>query len=488
MSVDERTRARRRRKSTGGIVPLPFDSREWSNDGIAGLGHRVAVYARSQDTYQLWALDRPTLSWIDVPLELGALSNQDHPEFVHVDGSILIGNDQWVPGDDGVYAPGPQQLGVIVRPDLTVERISAPPDGVEMSWTSVVGHFALLMGRETGQGDVAFLHHPWMYDTEADAWTEIPDPYWLDCTEPCAWNRAHEFGDTFLEAGTPTGVVKMVPDGSVGVFDPSTTTWRPIDDVPVAPNSPSIVIPNYVIVAPIRDVATGDFGDIALLDLATGAWSVETVDVEDPSVFSWDVRSDRYGAVLIGAETREPAHPALVLDQVDGRWRAATEYDEPTWLALASSTTIDDLGALWDSFTRSSTTTVTATEFVHDGSAPDVCTAAGIEASTTGYEFDGIVLSDQRSVIDGVETRWLVCTGDPASGWGVTVLVSDDSVNWRLGDLGLGNFVHAGDVADAQVVGGIGMIHYESPLAERSADATTVDGGATWTVVVTEPE
>jgi hypothetical protein len=126
---------------------------------------------------------------------------------------------------------------------------------------------------------------------------------------------------------------------------------------------------------------------------------------------------------------------------------------------------------------------VTAVPFVRDGSAEEICTAAGIETNPADHERDGVVVHDETSTIDGVDTRWLICTGDSASGWGVTALVSDDEVNWKLSPLGLGNSTHAGDTTEVVALDSANAtVHYESLVGGRSSNATTIDGGATWRI------
>lgn len=124
----------------------------------------------------------------------------------------------------------------------------------------------------------------------------------------------------------------------------------------------------------------------------------------------------------------------------------------------------------------------TAVPFQATGSATDICSAALIAVSDTGYTFDGVVLDDISSTVDGDEWRWLLCGGDAASGWGVAVLVSTDSTNWKTTDLGLGSFVHAGDEATLTVDGPQATVRYQSLVGERNSEAVTTDIGTTWSV------
>lgn len=116
------------------------------------------------------------------------------------------------------------------------------------------------------------------------------------------------------------------------------------------------------------------------------------------------------------------------------------------------------------------------------GNAADICRAASIAVSLTGYDFDPYVVADTTSVADGTEWRWLVCAGDPASGWNLTALLSDDSATWRVTSLGYGYFNHAGDRAVVAVGGAQATVWWQSLVGEQLVEATTGDLGVTWAV------
>src|SRR5690606_36345531 len=67
-----------------------------------------------------------------------------------VDGSLVVGRSAWDELEDFSAVPSPDRAGIIVRPDLTVEPITTPPDGVQMSWTSAFGRWAFNFGYEPG--------------------------------------------------------------------------------------------------------------------------------------------------------------------------------------------------------------------------------------------------------------------------------------------------------------------------------------------------
>lgn len=331
----------------GTLVPLPTEAGQYFWQ-IAGLGSRIAAFTRSENTFRLWVLDDATANWIEVPLGLGPISGQDLPQMVHVDGSLLIGIDDWLVDADGWYTPGRDQRGVLVRPDLSVRPIALPPGGVEMGWTSVSGRFALLMSRDIGTGDVRPLTQPWMYDTGTDEWVAIPSPSWLACELPdrCWWAGPHEHGDATLEVATPSGVVKQLPDGTMGVFDPDTVTWRRVDDPPVAPLTPKVaVVRGLLLFAPVRDSISGAFGDIAVLDVTSGTWTTESVEVGEDDT-EWDLRSVGDIVIVAPLEPSEPTSsgPARVFDAASGTWRAPTEQDQALWRSQATTITLDALG------------------------------------------------------------------------------------------------------------------------------------------------
>lgn len=126
-------------------------------------------------------------------------------------------------------------------------------------------------------------------------------------------------------------------------------------------------------------------------------------------------------------------------------------------------------------------TTVVADLFGTSGTAEQQCTDA-MRAIARPDEALGTVLEDRTTPIDGVDTRWLVCSDESAQ-YGVAVVVERAGVR-RLAALGLGTLFHAGDDVDLAVDGDRTTVTYRSLVNESGnrTTATTVDGGRTWTV------
>jgi hypothetical protein len=339
----------------GSTVDIPAEIVDgmWSTMRVHGLGDSIAVISQVFDVTStapvpvvLHLLDPSTGTWTDGP-ELGLDRGLGHGLHVlSVDGSLVVGRSVWDETDGNAAVPSPDRAGAIVRPDLSVEPVATPPDGVQMEWTSGLGRWALNFGLEPGALDHTPYTQPWKLDVERNEWTRITLPDWFDC-EPavdCQWFTPHEFGDRFLEVVTAVGVVKRIPDGTVGIYDPATDSWTRMDDPPFALAMPAtVVLDGRVVVAPVRAPHTeeeqDDFGQIGVLDLATGAWSVERFEVADDDT-RWELRVDGSG-VLAQAVPIDPVESldssrayALDLDAAD--WRRATAADAERWTASAS--------------------------------------------------------------------------------------------------------------------------------------------------------
>lgn len=340
--------------ANGEAVAMPAEVAEgvWPTMRIYGLGGTVAVVAQpffpsatatGLVPVELHLLDRTTREWGLGP-DLGlnrALGQGLH--VLSVDGSLIVGRSAWDEFGDNTATPSPERAGVIVRPDLTVEPIAIPPDGVQMSWTSAFGQWAFNFGYEPGALDYSSYTQPWKLDVAANEWSPITLPDWYAC-EPgfgCEWVTPHEFGDRFLEVITPRGVLKRLPDASVGVYDPAADSWTRMDDAPFVLAMPATaVLGDRVIVAPANapytEAERGEFGQVGVLDLTTGTWSVERFDVTDDDT-RWDLRRDGTGA-LLQPDTLVPGSP-LDLDRsfaldFDGDWRPTTPTDADRWAAL----------------------------------------------------------------------------------------------------------------------------------------------------------
>lgn len=334
----------------GGTVAIPTEIVEglWSTMRLYGLGDSIAIVAHTFDgtattavPVDLHLLDPATGEWTPGP-ELGmdrALGQGLH--VLSVDGSLLVGRSVWLEQDDNTAVPGPDRAGVIVRPDLSVEPVATPPEGVQMEWTSSFGRWALNFGLEPGALDVTPYVQPWKLDVAGNTWSPITLPTWFDC-EPaadCQWFTPHEFGDRFLEVVTPRGVLKRVPDGTVGIYDPARDTWTRMDDAPFALAMPATaLLDDRVVVAPVRAPWSPDeedeFGQIGVLDLGTGRWSVERFDLVDADT-RWDLRADAVGVlaqpVAIDPVDTLDVDRAVALDRGATGWRPATAADADRW-------------------------------------------------------------------------------------------------------------------------------------------------------------
>lgn len=119
-------------------------------------------------------------------------------------------------------------------------------------------------------------------------------------------------------------------------------------------------------------------------------------------------------------------------------------------------------------------------------SAEEVCTAAIQTVAPYPDESAGGVAYDASSQVDGQEQRWLVCVdGTGAMGFGVAVLTTTDSRSWRLAVPWPGWLAHGDNHVDVRVEGGRALITFSSAKGESCdpAQASTDDGGTTWTVV-----
>ena len=335
------------------VVPLPDDmvSSVGFSDTVAMLGERVALFARVSDHERVWLLDPTTLEWTEGPdLGLPALSGT-FPTVGTVGDSILVGG---VPTQAEVVP-----TGVMLTPDLQVTAIAAPPTPIPITWTNVVGDRAVLMGLDTAAGTIPPLRHPLSYDVASDTWTEIANPSWIACTqtETCNWTAPHEGGDVFLAATTTHGIVSLVPDGTTGLLDPESGIWRRLEDPPFALQSAVWVVTeaDSIVVLPSLNPAYGStipFGTIATLDLTTGTWSTQQLDLAgevDPSMgLNWDIRSNDTTTLVGVIDISGTSTLTATLAHDTATWQQPTESDNILWQQLQTSGTITpDLINAW---------------------------------------------------------------------------------------------------------------------------------------------
>ena len=233
------------------------------------------------------------------------------------------------------------------------------PDGVALFFTSTSGGKALQLYGPAVEGgnslDVSY-DQPWQYDPTANEWSEIPLPDWMDCTTDaavtfgCDWSIVPDIGSLTLEVVTERGLVARVPDGTVGLYDAAASAWSRIDDPPFELWMPTTaVVGDQVIVAPWR-AGTNDFTQIGVLDLATGTWTTNRVEIPsdiearfDTEWFdvSWDLRTTGSRVLAVPGPSFQPstADPIAVYDVATGTWSTPTETDLANWDALATSFT-----------------------------------------------------------------------------------------------------------------------------------------------------
>lgn len=162
----------------------------------------------------------------------------------------------------------------------------------------------------------------------------------------CAWTAPHEYPDHFLEAVTPHGVVKLTPDGTVGLFDPDTWTWRRLDDTPFAPSGTQAVALDDNVVAVFsqrRDATPDELATVGLLDVQTGTWTTTQPDLADATntAFMWDLRLGD-DVVLVGTldfDFNGDPLPRIALDRATGQWRTPSDADAELWTRVYTGTT-----------------------------------------------------------------------------------------------------------------------------------------------------
>jgi hypothetical protein len=337
------------------VIPDEVVTGMWSTMRVHGLGDSVAVVSQvfpsaSPDPVtvpvDLHLLDPATGEWTAGPelaLDRG-LGQGLH--VLSVDGSLIVGRSVWDELEDFSAVPSPDRAGVIVRPDLTVEPVATPPEGVQMSWTSAFDRWAFNFGYEPGALNYSSYTQPWKLDVAGNEWSPVMLPEWYAC-EPgfgCEWVTPHESGDRFLEVVTDRGVLKRLPDGTVGIYDPASDAWTQMDDAPFALALPAVaLLGDRVVVAPMRAPYTveeqDEFGQVGVLDVSTGTWSVERFDiVEDDS--RWELRTDATGVIAqpvpIDPVDTLDLDRSFALDAGSADWRPTNRADADRWTAAAS--------------------------------------------------------------------------------------------------------------------------------------------------------
>jgi hypothetical protein len=297
-------------------------------------------------------LDPDTLTWTDLT-GLSPLVNGERLE-MYTAGDHALAVHRLVPV---VFDQTPneiEQWGELISPDGTVTRLSDPPEDTPIWFTNDAGGRAFLLGFDTAAQVEPDLPAPVAFDPVTNSWTVVPAPEWVDCTDGCWWGDRHEFPDPQFFRTTPAGIVAWLPGGTYGLLDPTTLTWRRMDDPPIPLPGPIVVaVGNDRLMAlpgPTGAMPdTQSVGIAAWLDLTSGTWS--TQQIIDPAGRTppvwWEPRW--WGdVVLLGYDSDEVGNPPLVaIDLSTGETRAPTQDELTAWPALIEQMPIDDLITTW---------------------------------------------------------------------------------------------------------------------------------------------
>lgn len=338
----------------GRVVDLPADAGEVWPGELYSVGGDPAVIDRAPTgdgtALVVRRLDPATETWsTSGDIGLGPLPNDltiDTLSALVVGDLLLVGRNTFEDRGDYTYVPAPDRRGVIVHPDLSITPIADAPDGIPMTWNVAAGGAALQMyGPNLGSIGTPVWDQPWSYLPATNEWSEIALPDWFDCADlsevECQWIGGYDIGSIGLLAATDRGVVAWIPDGTVGLYDPTTNAWRRMDDAPFELAMPAVeVVGDQVIVAPWRS-SDAEFGQIGVLDVATATW--ESTMIEIPAAIEqrfdewfdvrWELRpyGSRVMAAPRGALDEVDTEPVAVYDASTRRWETPTEVDTVAW-------------------------------------------------------------------------------------------------------------------------------------------------------------
>ena len=321
----------------GSLVDLPADLPPDGYPSLVGFGDRIALFEWSGTTPLMWLLEAPTGQWAKGP-ELGVEGQRLHRDDPVPLGDSLLVFSESAFNQNGMAVPA-EQHGVLVSPTLELTPMASPPEGLFLDFTSTIGSHALVLGRDTAGGGEFPLLQPWDFDAATNTWTAVPIPTWMDCADPCTWNSPHEYRDRFLEAATGRGIVKWLPDGSIGLYEPNSRTWRQLDTPPFTPTTPvtALLDGDLLVVAnqdPGPPLADRPFGTVGVLDVAAGQWA--TTDLLEPAMLptiigGWEAREDGHVAVLGLVDQTSQLQPRFAYDTTTREWRTATADDITFW-------------------------------------------------------------------------------------------------------------------------------------------------------------
>lgn len=340
----------------GHVIDLPDDTSTTRWPYLTALGRRPVIVSEIEGEYSLWQLSADASTWSE-PVGLGVFAEPQGLPFVALLGDLLVVANQSVKDvGNGFYEPDRFE-GVIVSDTLDVTPMAEPPERQFLSVTSTIRNHALMLGLDSAADANAPLTQPWDFDVSTNAWTEVPIPDWLDCGTTCNWGALHEFGDRHLEVVVGDRVVKRLPDGSIGVYEPDTGQWTRVQDAPFDLASPAVVVlGDQLAVAPVfTGYGENLAGTVGVLDLATGTWRSDTVDVGVIPEFgyqAWEAHGDGTVALfdVIHPEQvpPDPSAPDLAYDSITREWRVPTADEAAQWTrlgggAIAGSGSLRDL-------------------------------------------------------------------------------------------------------------------------------------------------
>jgi hypothetical protein len=340
-------------------APAGVDARELY--GVAGRPAfvRLGFEGSPDPTTQVWVLDPANGDWASTgDLGIGGLrTNTTIPSetILVVDDVLIVGNDAFDDVDEFTVTPSPGRRGVVVRADLSVTPMALAPDGVALFFTSAAGGKALQLYAPTmgSLGTDLSYDQPWQYDPTTNEWSTIPIPNWTNCGGAigCSWSTGYDIGSIELEVPVGRGVVALVPDGTIGYYDPAERSWTRLDDAPFELAMPTVAVlgeqvGEQVVVAPWRTF-DGDFTTIGVLDVASGEWTTQQIvipaDIEARMStewvdVSWDLRTagSRVMAVPGPSSRQSDEDPIAVYDAQLRTWSAPTLDDVVAWRGLTT--------------------------------------------------------------------------------------------------------------------------------------------------------
>lgn len=346
----------------GTVHPVPAELGIAMPTDLYGVGGAPALVRFGDGTAgsvtQVWMIASDTGEWTstgDLGIAATATSVWGGYAVRVVDDLLIVVNNPYDESDQYTLTLSPERRGVVVHPDLSVTPMAPAPDGVALSFTSSSGGKALQMYGPAVEGGISVAvsyDQPWQYDPVANQWSEIPIPEWMDCGRidvalSCDWVVVPDIGSTLLEVPTSRGLVALVPDGTIGLYDARASRWTRLDDAPIELTMPTtVVVGDEVVVAPWR-TGVDDFTTVAVLDIASGTWTAQTLsippDIEarmDSEWFdvSWDLRlvGSRVMAVPGPSFRQSDEDPIAVYDAAIGEWGEPTADDLAAWALLTT--------------------------------------------------------------------------------------------------------------------------------------------------------